>query len=62
MVAVACAVPAVSGRPVTHGTPRDLADEVITRRMVPTLSPRRIGRFVKRRGRETASVAILAPS
>jgi putative transposase len=62
IVAVACEVPAVSGRPVTHWTPRELADEVITRGLVPTISPRRIGRFLKRRGRETASVAVLAQS
>lgn len=62
MVAVACEVPAVSGRPVTHWTPRDLADAVITRSIVPTISPRSIGRFLKRRGLETASVAVWAQS
>jgi len=62
IVAVACEVPTVSGRPVSHGTPRELADEVITRGIVPTISPRSIGRFLKRRGRETASVAVLAQS
>jgi putative transposase len=62
IVAVACEGPAVSGRPVTHWTPRELADEVITRGIVPTISPRSIGRFLKRRRLETASVAVLAQS
>ena len=62
IVAVACEAPEASGRPVPHWTPRELADEVITRGIVPTISPRSIGRFLKRRGLEAASVAVLAQS
>jgi len=62
IVAVACETPADSGRPVTHWTPRELAEEVITRGIVPRISPRSIGRFLKRSGLETASVALLAQS
>lgn len=62
IVAVACEAPEASGRPVTHWTPRELADEVRTRGIVPTISPRSVGRFLKRSGRKTASVALLAQS
>ena len=61
-MAVACEVPQASNRPVSHWTPRELADEVIKRGMVPTISPRRIGRFFKGRGLTTASVAVVAHS
>jgi len=47
LVAVACEAPEVSGWPVTHWTPRELAGEVSTRGIVPTISPRRVGRFLK---------------
>jgi putative transposase len=62
IVAVACEVPEASDRPVSHWTPRELADEVIKRGIVPTISPRSVGRFFKGRGLKAASVAILAPS
>ena len=62
IVAVACEAPADSGRPVTHWTPRELAEEVITRGIVPSISLRSVGRFLKRSGLETASVALLAQS
>ena len=49
IVAVACEAPADSGRPVTHWTPRELAAEVISRGIVPSISPRSVGRFKKQR-------------
>jgi putative transposase len=48
VLAVACAPPAKSGRPVTHWAPRESADEVIRRGLVPSISPRHVGRFFKR--------------
>lgn len=57
IVAVACEAPAASGRPVTHWTLRALAEEVITRGSVPSISPRRVGRCFKRSGLDTAAVA-----
>jgi putative transposase len=48
VLAVACEPPADSGRPVTHWTPRELADEVSRRGIVPSISPRQVGRFLKR--------------
>lgn len=47
ILAVACEPPANSGRPVTHWTSRELADEVIQRGIVPTISARHVRRFLK---------------
>jgi putative transposase len=47
LVAVACEPPAQSDRPIDHWTSRELADEVQKRRIVPTISPRSVGRFLK---------------
>lgn len=48
IITVACESPEDSGRPVTHWTPRELADEVIKRGIVETISPRHVDRFLKR--------------
>jgi putative transposase len=45
ILAVACEPPEQSGRPVTHWTPRELAEEVIPRGIVPSISVRPVGRF-----------------
>ena len=55
IIAVGCEDPGASGRPVTHWTPRELADEVIKRGIVESISPRSVGRFLKRGGLETSS-------
>ena len=47
IIAVACEPPADSGRPVTHGTPTELAEEVVARKIVPSISARHVGRFLK---------------
>jgi putative transposase len=47
LLAVACEPPENSGRPVTHWTPRELADAVIKRGIVPSISARHVGRFLK---------------
>jgi len=47
IIAVACEPPEKSGRPVTHWTSRELADEVIQRGIVPSISVRQVGRFLK---------------
>ena len=46
IVAVACENPAASGHPISHWTPRELADEVIQREIVMSISPRSVGRFL----------------
>ncbi len=48
LVALACEPPPSSDRPVSHWTPRELADEAVKRAIVPTISPRTVGRFLKR--------------
>ena len=53
-VAVACEDPADSGRPLSHWTPREVADEVRKRGIVETISTRSVGRFLKS-GRLTAA-------
>jgi putative transposase len=47
ILAVACEAPEDSGRPVTHWTPRELADEAQKRGIVASISPRQVGRFLK---------------
>ena len=48
IIAVACEPPEKCGRPVTHWTPRELADEVKKRSIVASISVRQVGRFLKR--------------
>ena len=60
ILAVACEPPEESGRPVTHWTPTELADEAIKRGIVPSISARHVGRFLKGGRSETASHAVLA--
>jgi putative transposase len=60
VLAVACEEPESCGRPVTHWTPRELADEVIKRGIVASISPRQVGRFLKIRGTPTAPQPVLA--
>ncbi len=60
LVAVSCEPPSESGRPVSHWTPDELADEVVKRDIVNSISPRSVGRFLKRGRSQTAPVALLA--
>jgi transposase len=46
VIAVACEPPKLSGRPVTHWTSRELADEVVKRRIVESISSRTVGRLL----------------
>ena len=54
IVAVACAPPEYSGRPISHWTPTELASEVVKRGIVEEISPRSVGRFLKRGNLATA--------
>jgi transposase len=45
IIAVACEDPQACGRPVSHWTPRELAEEVVKRGIVAEISPRSVGRF-----------------
>jgi putative transposase len=60
IVALACEDPREdSGRPITHWTPPELADEAVKRRIVESISPRSVGRFLGRGGSEASSGAPL---
>jgi putative transposase len=60
IIAVACEAPEKSGRPVSHWTPRELADEVIRRGIVPSISVRHVGRFLKDGGTSAAQKPAVA--
>lgn len=47
IIAVGCEMPKDSGRPVTHWTPTELANEVIQRGIVESISPRHVDRILK---------------
>jgi len=60
LMVVACEKPEASGRPVTHWTPPELADELVKREIVKQISPRSVGRFLKRSPAQTPFVNLLA--
>jgi putative transposase len=60
IIAVACESPALSNRPINEWTPRELADEVIKREIVETISASQVRLFLKRGGVETTSKPLLA--
>jgi putative transposase len=60
IVAVACEPPEESGRPISHWTPREVADEVRQRGIVDAISTRSAGRFLKSGRFKAASGGILA--
>lgn len=48
VVALACEAPATSGRPISQWTNQEIADEIIKRGIVATISSRHAARLVKR--------------
>lgn len=51
IIAIACELPEEdSHRPVSHWTPREVADEAVKRKIVPRISVRTVGRFLKSGG------------
>jgi putative transposase len=48
IVALACEAPEASGVPLSHWSASDLAREAVKRGLVPAISPRTVGRFLKR--------------
>ena len=46
--ALACEKPEKSGRPITHWSAREIADELIKRKIVTDISPRHAARLLKR--------------
>jgi putative transposase len=60
IVALACEAPTASNRPISAWTSRELAEEAVQRGIVKTVSPRSVGRFLKRSQSATASPSLLA--
>ncbi len=61
IVALACEDPREgSGRPITHWTPPELADEAVKRGIVESISSRSVRRFLGRGGSEAAPDTLLA--
>jgi putative transposase len=60
IVAVSLEAPQECGRPVSHWTPTELADEVTKRGIVETISPRQVGRFLKGERPQASSQPVLA--
>ena len=60
IIKVACEEPSLSGRPITEWTPRELADEVVKRGIVTSISATQVGRFLKRGDVAAPSEPILA--
>ncbi len=60
IVALACELPASSSRPISHWSPGELAQEAVKRGIVEQISPRSVGRFLKRGRPTTASQSLLA--
>jgi putative transposase len=49
IVAMTCEKPSESERPISQWSQREIADEAIRRGLVPNLSQRSVGRFLKKR-------------
>ena len=54
IVAMACEAPSQSGRPITHWTNREIADEIVKRGILDHISPRHAARILKKSGPQTA--------
>jgi len=59
LVALACEPPADSGLPVTHWTPKELAQEAVKRGIVESISARHLDRLLKRGGPAPAQESLL---
>lgn len=60
IMALACEAPQATGRPVSHWTPQELADEAVHRGIVGSISPRTVGRFLKGGRPQTPPEPLLA--
>jgi transposase len=60
IIAMACEKPADSGRPISQWSHRELADEIVRRGIVKSISPRHAGRLLKRSRPQAASDPLLA--
>ena len=58
MAALACEAPAKAGRPISHWTGREIADELKARGIVENISPRHAARLLKKGGSSRTGSAI----
>ena len=58
--AMACEDPEDSGHPISHWTAQEIADEIVKRGIVDSISPRHAARLLKRGRSEAAPDSILA--
>jgi putative transposase len=49
LIAMTCEKPSESERPISHWSQREIADEAMRRGLVPSISQRSVGRFLKKR-------------
>ena len=56
---LACEKPEKSGRPISHWTNREIADEIMKREIVEEISARHAGRLLKRSGYQAAPDPLL---
>lgn len=57
--AMACEDPEDSGRPISHWTSREIADEIMKRGILDQISPRHAARLLKRQRSQTPSDTVL---
>lgn len=62
IMAIACQSPEECQRPVSHWTASELASEAVKRKIVDKISPRSVGRFLKRSHTATTSSSLLVKS
>jgi putative transposase len=60
IIALACEQPADSDRPISQWSHRELADEIVRRGIVDSISPRHAGRLLKRSRSQTTPDSVLA--
>ena len=60
IIALACERPSESGRPISQWSHGELADEIIRRGIVTSISPRHAGRLLKRSRSQAAPDSVLA--
>src|ERR671933_1133112 len=60
IIALACEQPADSDRPISQWSHRELADEIVRRGIVTSISPRHAGRLLKSGRSQTAPDPVLA--
>src|SRR6201984_1744854 len=59
VIAMTCEKPSESERPISHWSQREIADEGIRPGLVPSISQRSVGRFLKKRRTSSPIVSVI---